>query len=98
MKIYRIEMMNSENYNTMMTGGYGYRVDYYDVEAESEEQALAIAEHDNPSYYLHKGYVREVAKREHTTSEKDRTVARIAELEKALETARNYLRELENRA
>lgn len=95
MKIYRIEMMNSASYNDYMCGGYKYRVEYYDVEAESEEQALAIAKQDNPTYFFNTGFVRETANKEYTTNEKDKLIARIAELEKELETAKNNLQKLE---
>ena len=95
MKIYRVEMMDRGSYNAYMTGGYNYKVLYYDVEAENAEQALRIAKKDNPSYFLNKGYVREVDKVEHTTSEKDRIIARIAELEKSLAQAKEDLKRFE---
>ena len=95
MKIYRVEMMDRGSYNAYMTGGYNYKVLYYDVVAENAEQALRIAKKDNPSYFLNKGYVREVDKVEHTTSEKDRIIARIAELEKSLAQAKEDLKRFE---
>jgi hypothetical protein len=94
MKIYRIEMMNEASYHNYMCGGNNYRVDYYDVEADNVEQALAIAKQDNPSYYVNAGFVREIAEKQYTTSEKDKLIAHIADLEKELEEARNKLREL----
>lgn len=95
MKIYRVEMMNSSSYHEYMTGGYNYSVIYYDVKAENKEQALAIAKKDNPSYHINEGYVREVNKVEHTTSEKDRIIARIADLEKSLALAKEDLKRFE---
>jgi hypothetical protein len=97
MKIYRIEMMTEASYHNYMCGGNNYRVDYYDVEAESAEQAVAIAKQDNPSYYVNAGFIREIAEKQYTASEKDKLMAQIANLEKELETAKNKLRELENR-
>lgn len=97
MKIYRIEMMTESSYHNYMCGGYNYKVDYYDVEAENAEQAVAIAKQDNPSYYVNANYNREVAEKKYTTSEKDKLIVHIANLEKELETAKNKLRELEKR-
>ncbi len=97
MKIYRVEMMDRASYHEFMCGGYNYRVRYYDVEAESTEQALAIAKQDNPSYCFNEGFVREVAKREYTVNERDIIRVRIADLERELEELKNDLRNLENR-
>jgi hypothetical protein len=94
MKNYRIEMMNEASFHNYMRGGNNYRVDYYDVEADNAEQALAIAKQDNPSYHINTGFVREVVEKHYTTSEKDKLIAHIAELEKELEIAKNKLKEL----
>jgi len=92
MAIYRTEMMNWANYTEFMGGGYNYKVDYYDVEAETKEEAIAIAKKDNPHYHINT-YAREVEKKEYATTEKDRLIARIAELE---ETLAAYKKDLEN--
>jgi hypothetical protein len=92
MKIFRTEMMNWANYTKYMSGGYNYTVYYYDVEAETKEEAIRIAKKDNPHYYINT-YAREVEKKEYTTTEKDRLIARIAELE---ETLAGYKKDLEN--
>lgn len=92
MKIFRTEMMNGANYNEYMSGGYNYTIMYYDVEAETKEEAIAIAKKDNPNYYINT-YVREVEKKEYTVTEKDRLITRIAELEEALAA---YKKDLEN--
>ena len=84
MKTYRIEMMDKRSYHEYMGGGYGYTITYYDVEAESKEQALIIAKEENPSYFLNEKYVREIDERKYTTSEKDRLIARIKELQEEL--------------
>jgi hypothetical protein len=94
MKNYRIEMMNHASYHNYMCGGNNYRVEYYDVESDSAEQALAIAKRDNPSYYVNAGFVREIAEKHYTTSERDKLIAHIADLEKELEAAKNKLHEL----
>jgi hypothetical protein len=92
MKIFRTEMMNSASYGEYMRGGYNYTVMYYDVEAETREEAIAIAKKNNPSYHINT-YAREVEKKEYITTEKDRLIARIAELE---ETLAAYKKDLEN--
>ena len=97
MKIYRIEMMNENSYHNYMCGGYNYRVDYYDVEADSTGQAVAIAKRDNPSYYVNANCIREIAEKQYTTNEKGKLIAHIANLEKELEAAKSKLRELEQR-
>lgn len=94
MKNYRIEMMNDASFHNYMCGGNNYQVDYYDVEADNAEQALAIAKQDNPSYHINASFVREIAEKHYTTSEKDKLIAHIAELEKELEIAKNKLRKL----
>ena len=62
-----------------------------DVEAETKEEAIAIAKKDNPHYYINT-YAREVEEKKYTTTEKDRLIARIAELE---ETLAGYKKDLE---
>lgn len=95
MKIYRIEMMDDGNFGSYMTGSNQYKVEYYDVEAENEEQALTIAKHDNPSYHINNGFVIQVAKKCYTASEKDKLIIHIAELEEDLANAKNKLLKLE---
>ena len=97
MKIYRIEMMDDGNFGSYMTGYNDYKIEYYDVEAENEEQALIIAKHDNPNYHINNGFVIQVAKKCYTTSEKDKLIIHIANLEKELANAKNKLLKLERR-
>jgi hypothetical protein len=97
MKIFRTEMMNRASYHEYMTGGYNYTVMYYDVEAETKEEAIAIAKKDNPHYHINT-YAREVEKKEYTTTEKDRLVAHIADLEKTLAGLKEDLANLEKGA
>ncbi len=97
MKIFRTEMMNGASYNEYMSGGYNYTVMYYDVKAETKEEAIAIAKKDNPDYYINT-YTREVEKKEFTITEKDRVIARIAELEKTLAEYKKDLERLEKNA
>ena len=91
MKIFRTEMMNGASYSEYMSGGYHYTVMYYDVEAETKEEAIAIAKKDNPDYHINT-YAEEVGKKEFNITEKDRVIARIAELE---ETLAGYKKDLE---
>ena len=97
MKIFRTEMMNGASYSEYMSGGYNYTVMYYDVEAETKEEAIAIAKKDNPNYYINT-YVREVEKKEYTVTEKDKLMARIAELEETLVAYKKDLENLEKEA
>lgn len=52
MKIFRTEMMDETNYGKYMSGDFSHAVDYYDVEAETKAEAIAIAKKDNPSYHI----------------------------------------------
>lgn len=97
MKIFRTEMMTESNYSTYMGGGYNYKVDYYDVEAETREEAIAIAKKDNPNYHVNT-FTREVEKKEFTATEKDKLIARIAELEETLAAYKKYLKEFDKGA
>ena len=96
-KIFRTEMMDRGSYNIYMTGGYGYKVTYYDVEAETLEEAVAIAKRDNSDYFVNEGYAREVPKVEHIVTRKARLTARLAELEASLAMVKKELAEEENR-
>ena len=62
MKIFRTEMMNGASYSEYMSGGYHYTVMYYDVEAETKEEAITIAKRDNPDYHINT-YAEEVEKK-----------------------------------
>ena len=62
MKIFRTEMMNEASYGEYMSGGYNYTVMYYDIEAETKEEAIAIAKKDNPDYHINT-HAREVEKK-----------------------------------
>ena len=94
MKIFRTEMMNGASYSEYMRGGYHYTVMYYDVEAETKEEAIAIAKKDNPDYHINT-YAEEVGKKEFAITEKDRVITRIAELEKTLAGYKKDLERLE---
>jgi hypothetical protein len=96
-KIFRTEMMDRGSYHEYMTGGYNYKVTYYDVEAETLEEAVAIAKRDNSDYFVNEYYAREVPKVEHIVTRKARLTARLAELEKSLEMVKKELAEEENR-
>ena len=96
MKIFRTEMMDWASYDEYMSGGFKYTVIYYDVEAETKEEAITIAKKNNPNYYFNT-YAREVEKKVYTTTEKDRLIARIAELEETLAAYKKDLENLEKR-
>ena len=60
MKMFRIEMMTKDDYRAFMAGGYNYTVKYFDIEAETGENALAIAKANNPELVANEGYIRTV--------------------------------------
>lgn len=97
MKIFRTEMMDNASYNNYMMGGYNYRIIYYDVEAETLEEAVAVAKRDNSDYFVNKYYAREVDKVEYVVTRKARLVIQLAELEESLERVKKELAEEENR-
>lgn len=97
MKIFRTEMMDNASYNNYMMGGYNYRITYYDVEAETLEEAVAVAKRDNSDYFVNKYYAREVDKVEYVVTRKARLVIQLAELEESLERVKKELAEEENR-
>ena len=71
MKIYRIEMMDKGSYNEFMTGGYDYRVQYFEIEAETAEEALAIAKANNPNLVANEGHIRTVEELEAEKAERE---------------------------
>ena len=84
MKTYRIEMMDRGSYHEYMTGGYSYRVQYFEIEAETAEEALAIAKANNPNLVANEGYIRTVEELEAERKEREARweAARKAEEEK----------------
>ena len=84
MKAYRIEMMDRGSYHEFMTGGHNYRVQYFEIEAETAEEALAIAKANNPNLVANEGYVRTVEELEAAKRERQARweAARKAEEEK----------------
>lgn len=96
-KIFRTEMMDRSSYNAYMTGGFNYKVTYYDVEAENLEEAVAIAKRDNSDYFINKYYAKEVPKVEHVVTRKARLMAQLADAEALLETIKKELAEEENK-
>ena len=61
MTMYRIEMMTHESYNEMLRGSHDYSVKCADIEAESAEEAVAIAKRTNPNLVVDDENVRTVA-------------------------------------
>ena len=90
-------MMDRASYGNYMTGGYNYKVTYYDVEAETLAEAVAIAKRDNSDYFVNEHFAREVPKVEHIVTRKARLTARLAELEASLERVKKELAEEEKR-
>ena len=60
MKTYRVEMMDESSYNEYMTGGYNYTVQYFEIEAETVEEALIIAWSNNPNLIANENHVHTV--------------------------------------
>ena len=71
MKTYRIEMMDRGSYHEYMTGGYNYRVQYFEIEAETAEEALAIAKNNNPNLVANETYIRTVEELEAERKERE---------------------------
>ena len=71
MKTYRIEMMDRGSYHEYMTGGYNYRVQYFEIEAETAEEALAIAKNNNPNLVANEIYIRTVEELEAERKERE---------------------------
>jgi colicin import membrane protein len=84
MKTYRIEMMDRSSYHEYMMGGYNYSVQYFDIEAETAEEALATAKANNPNLVANEGYIRTVEELEAERKEREARweAARKAEEEK----------------
>lgn len=60
MKTYRIEMMDKGSYHEYMMGGYNYSVKHFEIEAETADEALAIAKANNPTLVANESYIRTV--------------------------------------
>lgn len=93
MALYRIEMMTQSNYHNMMVGGI-YSVRKVDIEADTPNEAIKIAEANAPEMFINTEYVKTVAELE----EKEAKIKahRKAEEEKKLKAkARKEAREIE---
>ena len=55
---YRVEMMDKGSYDAYMMCRNDYTVQYFEIEAETAEEALAIAKNNNPELVANEGYVR----------------------------------------
>jgi hypothetical protein len=84
MTTYRIEMMTETDYHDYMCGGYNYWVHKVDIEANTAEEAVAIAKNSNPKMVINTNYVRTVAELEAMEAKRvaEREAYRKAEEEK----------------
>ena len=64
MTTYRIEMMTANHYHNFMIGGNNYWVDKVDIEANTAEEAIAIAKKNYPAMVINTNYVNTVAELE----------------------------------
>lgn len=60
MNTYRIEMMTKNDFNVFMAGGYFYQIREVDIEADTAEEAIAIAENNYFDMVINKGAVKTV--------------------------------------
>lgn len=61
-QLYRVERATENDYHDMMCGSLNYSIDKVDVEAESPEEAIKLAEKEG--YVVNKSYVKTVAELE----------------------------------
>ena len=61
-KLYRVERATENDYHDMMCGSLNYSIDKVDIEAESPEEAIKLAEKEG--YVVNKSYVKTVAELE----------------------------------
>ena len=57
-KTYRVERMTVQDWLNKMQGGYNYKVEHIDIEAENKEEAIEKAEIED--YIVNKEYVKTV--------------------------------------
>jgi hypothetical protein len=76
---YRVEMMTREDYHEYMMGGSNYWVRKVDIEANTAEEAVEIAQRSNPAMVINDSYVRSVAELEAEAA------ARIADFQAFME-------------
>lgn len=58
MATYKIEMMSMDSFNNYMGGYWNYSVEKIDIEAETAEEAVAIAKAKYPEMVINKGWVK----------------------------------------
>lgn len=71
MNTYRIEMMTKNDFHVFMTGGYFYQVRKVDIEANTAEEAITIAENNYFDMVINKGFVRTVKELEAEAAERE---------------------------
>ncbi len=60
MTLYRVEMMTQDSYHNYMMGSNNFWVYSNDVEAETPEEAIAIAQANNPEMVINENFVKTV--------------------------------------
>lgn len=58
MATYKIEMMSMDSFNRYMGGYWDYSVEKIDIEAETAEEAVAIAKAKRPEMVINEGWVK----------------------------------------
>lgn len=58
MATYKIEMMDMGSFNNYMSGNWNYHVEKINIEAETAEEAVAIAKAQYPEMVINEGWVK----------------------------------------
>lgn len=80
MAIYKIEMMDMRSFNNYMGGYWNYSVKKIDIEAETPEEAVAIAKARYPEMVINEGWVKTLE--ELTAIEAEKVAKTKANIEK----------------
>ena len=96
MKIYRIEMMDRSNYHWYKVGGQNYKVQCFNIEAETAEEALTIAKNNNPNLIVNEDCIYTIEEYKAKEHEKKIRMAEVEveQLKAELAKAEKYLENL----
>lgn len=87
MTIYKIEMMDMDSFNNYMSGFWDYSIKEINIEAETAEEAVAIAKARYPEMVINEGRVKTL---EELAAEMGLTIEEYTERNKLAARARRY--------